>query len=217
MPRKSRIKEIRISFIAPSGEKTGELVLPVDIAKRQLNTKTWGEEEAIRRFAWYVARCDKKGIDAAYEVLKRLGCLSEALEACAKGRRPNIQKLMALLSLWNTWGLWSIPRALGDNLAQFTDLIRHFAPAYRGAQLKLYRGQSLARYEGGIFGIAWSGRVPIAEQFAGLRDAPGVVLELDASPEMIVTRMGDFISTRKTDPASGSEYEDEYLVDPRAI
>src|SRR5580692_6226702 len=127
MPRKPRIKGITVSFIGPSGEKAGELSLPFR-KTRLLDTKNWGKEKAVRRFAWYVGRGDTTGMDAAYEALKRLGCLADALEACAKGRGPNRKKLQALLSLWNSWGLWSIPRALGDNLAQLTDLIKQFAP-----------------------------------------------------------------------------------------
>lgn len=219
MGRKRRISCIRITLVSPDGKQTSEVILPVDQTKsvRRFGHEGWGREESIRRFRWYLARGDQNGIEASYDALVRHECLGDALQDCMSGTRPNMRKTRALLLLWNARGLWSLPRALGDNLAIFTDAIRYFAPTYDGDTLTLYRGQSRDRYERGIFGIAWTTQLAIAEQFAPFRDTPGVVLELQATPELIVAHVPDFISTPKTNPESNLEFEDEYLVDLRAL
>ena len=90
-------------------------------------------------------------------------------------------------------------------------------PPYTGDGLTLYRGQSRTRHENGIYGIAWTSRYEIAEQFSRLRDTSGMVVQVDASQDMIVVHVPSYISTRKTDPANKLEYEDEYLLDPRKL
>jgi hypothetical protein len=147
----------------------------------------------------------------------RLDCLGDTLKSCLKGRRPNQGKLKSLLHLWNGRGLWTLPRTLKEDLCLFTDAIGYFAPPYVGDGLTLYRGQSLARHENGIYGIAWTSRYEIAQRFSELRDTPGVVVQVDASQDTILVHVPDWISTRKTDPASELEYEDEYLLDPRKL
>ncbi|MGH9561523.1 MAG: hypothetical protein ACRD3S_08715 [Terracidiphilus sp.] len=147
----------------------------------------------------------------------RLDCFGDALKGCLKGRRPNLRKVEGLLHLWNSRGLWTIPRTLKKMLCLFTDAIRYFAPPYTGDALTLYRGQSRIRHESGIYGIAWTSRYEIAEQFSRLRDTPGIVVKVDASRDMIVAHVPGYISTRKTDPANELEYEDEYLLDPRKL
>jgi hypothetical protein len=134
-----------------------------------------------------------------------------------KGQRPNLRKVESLLLLWNARGLWAIPRTLKRALFLFTDAIRYFAPPFTIDGLTLYRGQSRIRHESGIYGLAWTSRYEIAEQFSRLRDSPGIVVKVDASQDMIVVRVPDYISTRKTDPANELEYEDEYLLDPRKL
>jgi hypothetical protein len=62
-----------------------------------------------------------------------------------------------------------------------------------------------------VYGIAWTSKLKVAEMFARRRDHledSGVVLQIEAGPEMIVY----------AGPAH-SEYlgEDEYLVDSRLI
>lgn len=147
----------------------------------------------------------------------RLDCLGDALKKCLKGQRPNRKKLETLLYLWNNRGLWSVPRALKEDLCLFTDAIRYFAPPYIGDLLTLYRGQSLTRHENGVYGIAWTSRYDMAENFSRLRDTPGIVVKVDASHDMIVAHVPDYISTRKTAPVNLLEYEDEYLLDPRKL
>lgn len=218
MVRKPAISQIQIRFVDPSGEQRDGPVLvfaPAD-KRRSLNHSTWTRGEAIRRFSWYLARNDQRGVEAAYQAAVRVGCLRETLQETLRGKVPNEQKTRILLSLWNTYGLWSLPRSLGDDLGIFVDSIRYVAPRFMGPAMTLYRGQSRARYERGVFGIAWTGRLAVARQFAGLRDTPGVVLKLQASPDFIAARVSDFISTPKT-RAETDEFEDEYIVDPRGL
>lgn len=219
MGRKTRLPSLHIVFGGPTGKPTSEVVLPAynGPAIRRFDHGTWDRDQAIRKFSSYLARGDQEGIEASHDALVRLGCLAEALQLCARGQRPNRRKTETLLHLWNSRGRWSLPRSLGNDLAIFTDAIRYFAPPYNGDALTLYRGQSLSRYESGVFGIAWTTRLEIAEQFACGRETPGVVLELHASPDLIVARVPDIISTPKTNPQSQNEFEDEYLIDPRAI
>lgn len=218
MARIRRLAPItRIRFVDSNGVEVGVMPLPVPRSRRKLDHTEWNRDKSIRRFLWYLSRCDIDGLDAATDALIRLDCLGDALKNCLMGPVPNLRKLEALLHLWNSRGLWSVPRALKDDLCLFTDAIRCFAPPYIGDELTLYRGQSRTKHENGIYGIAWTSRYEIAEQFSGLRDTPGIVVKVDASQDMILAHLPDFISTRKTDPANKLEYEDEYLLDPRQL
>jgi hypothetical protein len=85
---------------------------------------------------------------------------------------------------------------------------------HQGTALTLYRGQSLERFENGVFGIAWTGRLSIAQFFGSYRSTRGVVLELQATPDMIAAYMPTYSNSVKANPKSGDEFEDEYLVDP---
>ena len=190
---------------------------PNIIRRRPIDPAALNKSQAIRRFQWNLSRNKGGGLEEAMDALIHLGCFDEALKQCMKGRRPNIDKMQALLVLWNNRGLWSIPRALADELSIFTDVLRHFVSPYTGPGLTLCRGQSRLRHENGIYGIAWTSRLEVAAQFSRLRETPGVVVKVDASPEMIVLRLPDYISSRKTDPQNEWEYEDEYIVDPRLL
>jgi hypothetical protein len=185
--------------------------------RRKLDHTEWDRDESIGKFQRYLSRRDIEGLEAATDALIRLDCLGDALKDCLKGQRPNLRKVESLLLLWNARGLWTIPRTLKRDLFLFTDAIRYFAPQFTGDGLTLYRGQSRIRHENGIYGLAWTSRYEIAEQFSTLRDSPGIVVKVDASQDMIVVRVRDHISTRKTDPANELENEDEYLLDPRKL
>lgn len=211
------IPTFHISFGKGKDAKTIVMFPPTSKRRRNLDHTEWDRDESIRKFLWYLSRCDIEGLEAATDALIRLDCLGDALKDCLKGQRPNLRKLETILHLWNSRGLWAIPRALKENLCLFTDAIRCFAPPYIGNGLTLYRGQSRTRHENGIYGIAWTSRYEIAEQFSGLRDTPGIVVKVDASQDMIVVHVPDCISTRKTEPANKLEYEDEYLLDPRKV
>jgi hypothetical protein len=207
----------KISFGEGKEAKTIVMSPPASKGRRKLDHTEWDRYESIRKFLWYLSQCDTGGLGAATDASIRLGCLGDALKGCFKGHRPNLRKLEALLHLWTDRGLWAVPRALKEDLYLFTDVVRYFAPPYIGDGLPLYRGQSLTRHENGIYGIAWTSRYEIAEQFSKLRDTPGIVVKVDASQDMIVVRLPDYIRTPKTDPANELEYEDEYLLDPRTF
>lgn len=216
--RPDAVQPIRICFVDGTGATTEVTSLPILKNRRKLNHEGWNRDESIRKFLWYLSRCDVEGFEASADALIRLNCLGDALKSCLKGQRPNKGKLEILLHFWNVRGLWSIPRALKEDLCLFTDAVRYFAPPYVGDGLTLYRGQSRTRHENGIYGIAWTSRYEIAEQqFAGLRDSPGIVVKVDASPDMIVAHVPDYIQTPKTNPASELDFEDEYLLDPRKL
>jgi hypothetical protein len=212
-----QIPTIHISFVNGKGAKTSVMSLPTSKRRRKLDHTEWDRDESIGKFLWYLSRRDIEGLEAAADALIRLDCLGDALKDCLKGQRLNLRRLKTLLHLWNSRGLWSVPRALKEDLCLFTDAIRFFAPPYIGDGLTLYRGQSRTRHENGIYGIAWTSRYEIAEQFSGLRDTPGIVVKVDASQDMIVVHVPDCISTPKTDPANKLDYEDEYLLDPRKL
>ena len=96
MGRKRRLAEIKVTFISPTGKPAGEFILPIARnPRRTLDHKTWERGEAIRKFAWYLARVDQAGVEAAYEALGRFGCISEALQACTRGRNPDSRTLRA--------------------------------------------------------------------------------------------------------------------------
>lgn len=217
MRHTTRIPRIRRTVVDASGQPANVPDIVIDLPKgtRPLSSAHWDREESIRRFNWYLARDNRSGLLAAYDALSRHACLSDALRRSLRGRTPNLTKMKALLCLWNERGLWSLPRSLGNDLPLFADAVKHFAPPYGGEALTLYRGQSLSRYQNGVIGIAWTAKLSVAEQFACFRDTPGVVLELHATPDLVIAHLPDFIQTPKTDPKSEADYEAEYLVDPR--
>jgi hypothetical protein len=66
----------------------------------------------------------------------------------------------------------------------------------------------------GVYGISWTPIFDKARQFANIRspeEGHGVVLKLDAAPNMIVVAVKEFSQHTLT------LGEDEYLVDPRLI
>jgi hypothetical protein len=196
---------------------TKVIPLPAPKSRRKFDHERWNRDQSIRKFLWYLSRCDAEGFEASTNALFRLDCLGDALKGCLKGQRQNQRKLQILLYFWNERGLWSIPKALKEDLCLFTDVIRYFAPPYVGDGLTLYRGQSLARHQSGVYGISWTPRYEIAERFSALRDDLGIVVKVDASPDMIVAHVPDHIQTSKTDPANKLEFEDEYLLDPAML
>jgi hypothetical protein len=78
--------------------------------------------------------------------------------------------------------------------------------------MTLYRGELQARHLLGVYGLAWTTKLDVAEMFASRRvalgEGSGVVLQIEAGPEMIVY----------AHPAHSKELgEAEFLVDPRAV
>jgi hypothetical protein len=215
--KRTSIPTICVSF--GRGKSVNTIVISPSFSEREskVDHTKWDRNSSVKKFLWCLSQCDIEGLDAATDTLIRLDCLDEALKRCLKGRRPNLGKLKTLLHLWNNRGLWSIPRALKEDLCLFTDAIRYFAPPYIGDGLTLYRGQSRNRHKKGVYGIAWTSKGDVAEQFSRLRDKPGIVVKVEASQDMIVVHVPDYVLTRKSDPASKWEYEDEYLLDPRKL
>ena len=215
--RPEAVQVLQINFVTDTGATTKLISLPVQKIRRKLDHTEWDRDESVRKFLWYLSRGDDEGLEASTEALIRLDRLGDALKNCLKGLTPNLRKLKTLLYLWNNRGLWTLPKALKEDLCLFTDVIRYFAPPYSGDGLTLYRGQSLTRHENSIYGIAWTSRYEIAERFSRFRDTPGVVVKVDASQDMILVHLPDYISTRKTDSTNELEYEAEYLLDPRRL
>jgi len=80
--------------------------------------------------------------------------------------------------------------------------------------LTLYRGELESRYRMGVYGISWTPIFEKAKQFADRRspdEGRGVVLKIEATPNMIVAAVKEFFKHTLT------LGEDEYLVDPRLI
>jgi hypothetical protein len=104
---------------------------------------------------------------------------------------------------------------LRDDMPDLIDAFRRFVKPYRGLELTLYRGELESRHAKGIRGIAWTSNLATAKMFASrrlpLQEGPGVVLQIEATQEMIVAAVKDF--TQHT----VSIGEDEYIVDPRLI
>jgi hypothetical protein len=78
----------------------------------------------------------------------------------------------------------------------------------------LYRGELAIRYQRVVYGISWTPELAVARMFADRRqhlgegEGDGVVLQIDATPSMIVTGPGEH---------TGYLGETEYVMDPRMI
>jgi len=210
---------IRQGYIQRVDVATGDVIKQSAYSKvsRFTDGSKWSREEASSRFIWYLGRANYAGLEMATDALVRFQAFDSVLKHAMRGSQPNVEKVKVLLRLWNNRGLHAIPRALSNDLFLFTELIDHFVPNYCGSGLTLYRGQSKQRYEQAIYGIAWTSIPRIASIFAGNRDDAGIVLRVEATPDMIICRLGDYISTPKTVEGTGDDYEDEYLIDPRRL
>ena len=125
----------------------------------------------------------------------------------------------ALLSLWLSYGYWSIPEALRDDLPLYVVALRRHLPPYDGPPVTLYRGELAAHYYRGAMGIAWTTSLVHAGIFSRIRtytdeqgghEGPGVVLKVEAPPSSIVVDTPTYGHTLK-------EGEREYIIDPRMI
>jgi hypothetical protein len=144
----------------------------------------------------------------------RLDCWPEAIDQLVTGPSPNIAKGRALLSFWNTYGFLSIPRGLGGDLPHLVDAFKYLLPPYTGHGLTLYRGELESRHTMGVYGISWTPRLEKAKDLADIRlltEGRGVVLKIEATPNMIIVRVRDYF------PWTVKLSENEYIVDPRLI
>jgi hypothetical protein len=208
---------IQIVFVDPNGTKTnGPLtVLPKKPGRiRKLDDAVWNQDQTSRRFCRYLESGDCTGLEATLRALNRLDCWRGAVDQLMTGPSPNIAKGCALLSFWNTFGLHSVPRGLRDDLPHLIDAFKYLLPPYTGEGLTLYRGELESRYRMGVYGISWTPIFEKAKQFADRRspdEGRGVVLKIEATPNMIVAAVKEFFKHTLT------LGEDEYLVDPRLI
>jgi hypothetical protein len=212
-----RLPAIQIVFVGANGKSTnGPLIVPPTKIRKlpELKDEVWTRDQAIRRFQMYLRKPQKDGLEAAMRALTRHDCWRAALDKLRNGPGPDPAMAAALLSFWFTYGLHSIPRALKENLVHLVDVFAHLLPSYAGPGLTLYRGELEARYAAGIYGIAWTPLIEKARQFARRREpdeGQGVVLKIDATPDMIVAAL------REHSQHTLTLEEDEYIVDPRKI
>lgn len=142
--------------------------------------------------------------------LDRLNCWRDALAQLHSGPSPNEKIGADLRWFWITYGFHVAESLKGDLI--LIDLFKRHHPPYAGGAVALYRGELAERHHRHIYGFAWTPNRTVAQMFASRRQSLGegnsVVLQLIASPEMIVAV-----------PTQHSSYlgEDEYLVDPRLI
>lgn len=207
---------IQIRFVDPDGNTTdGPLIVPSkDRPIRQLDDTTWNKDQTVQRFHEFLQNRDTDGLKAAMRALSRNDCWCEALGRLKTGSSPNNELGQALLSFWMTFGAYSIPRALKEDLVHLVDAFRFLLPPYRGHGLTLFRGELESRHRMNIHGISWTSKFEVAKMFADRRvpdEGQGATLKIEATPIMIVAALGQL--------SDHAQYlrEDEYLVDPREI
>ena len=220
LPNLEEHKTIQINWVDPDGNcqippTSFNTPPPRSKSDRKLNHESWSGDESIRRFCRYVQSNDDAGLSASFQALDRLKCWPEALDALKKGRRPNVEKGKKMLSLWNTYGLHSIPTQLRNDLPRLVDLLDYLLPPYTGPAMTLYRGELELRHTEETYGISWTPNEATARTFANRRlrvdGGVGVVLKVMATPEIIVVRVSDFF------PWTLTLNEDEYIIDPRSV
>ena len=208
---------IQVVFVDPNGTTTSGplIVLPQKSVRRPtFNDAAWTQDQTISRFYKYLRNGNGAGLEATVRALNRLDCWPQAVDQLMTGYSPNIPTGRALLSFWNTYGLYSIPRGLRENMPLLVDAFRYLLPPYTGKGLTLYRGELESRHVRGIYGISWTPNLDKAKEFANRRspdEGHGVVLRLDAIPKLIVAAL------RHYSPHTLTLGEDEYLLDPRLI
>jgi hypothetical protein len=113
-------------------------------------------------------------------------------------------------SMWTAFG-HRIRAAVADDVG-LLDALHVLLPPYSGADITLYRGESVARWRQGTFGSSWTNSKEIAVMFErGLNAVPpegGVLLSTDAPAKSIITG-----------PSRHSIYlgEHEFVVDRRKL
>jgi hypothetical protein len=208
---------IKILPVDPSGTTTGGLpiVLPQKPARmRRFRTATWNQSQAIRSLCRHLRSKDTEGQEASMRALDRLHCWRRAVDSLMTGPSPNIAKGQVLLSFWLTYGLRIIPTGLKEDMPHLFDAFKYLFPPYPGEDLTLYRSELESRHSKGVYGISWTPILEKAKQLANRRsriEGRGVVLKIEATPNMIAIRVNDY-----SDRAATRE-EDEHLVDPRMI
>jgi hypothetical protein len=144
-------------------------------------------------------------MQSAMRALDRLDCWHEALSQLMTFPSPDETLGRGLLWLWISYG-FHIGRSLKADPI-IVDAFKHLFPPCSGPGLKLYRGELHSRHMGRIYGLSWTPHLSVAKMFANRRGA-GVVLEIEATPDMIAAPPGEHTSWLG---------EDEYIIDPRLI
>lgn len=207
---------IRVRF----GDGKSDVKEPIEVlcqepgTPRQYDDADWNQDQTIRRFCKYLQSRNDTGLEAVVRALNRHDCWCRAVDRLRIGPSPNLAKGRALLSFWYTYGLHSIGRGLRDDLPHLVDAFKYLLPPYTGKGLTLYRGEVESRHAMGVYGISWTPIFEKAKQFADIRtseEGRGVVLKIEATPDMIVAAVKDYSSHTL---ALG---ENEYFVDPRRV
>ena len=171
--------------------------------------------DAIRRFREDVVTGDHHRLEETMRAVGRLECWAQATAHFSDGPEPDTEKAGVLLSFWFTYGLQSIPAGLKEDLVCLVDAFRKLLPPYRGVGSVLYRGELASRHAQGVYGISWTPNIEAAQRFSRRRsllgEGAGVVLKIEASPNMIVAAVRDLSSHTLT------LEEDEYILDPRRL
>jgi hypothetical protein len=116
---------------------------------------SWDEARCLEEFAAYFRResDDRDGIEAVRDAMNHLDCWPQCVAQLSCWPHPDAALATALMSFWNTYGLWSIPRGLRENLPIFVDALKCHLPRYDGPSMTLFRGELEARHKQGIYGI----------------------------------------------------------------
>lgn len=221
MPRKRKKREAietiddlpdaQIVFVGPNGEETdGPLITPPCEPPRHYDDEQWDKDQTVRELRYWLQcrnRTDSAGIEAIMRAMDRLGCWHKALEQLIIDSDKSLG--VPLLRFWRECG-FHIGRSLKGNLI-LVDALKHLLPPYGGIGLTLYRGELDARHRQSVYGISWTSDFSVARTFArrfSPDEGEGVVLKIDASPEMIVAASVEHPSHLR---------EEDYIIDPRLI
>jgi hypothetical protein len=205
---------IRVVFVGPDGTKEvgpSFTLPPISEPTAAPDDREWDKAKCLSSFPNLLRGTGD--LKACLRAMDRLDCWKDCISQLSYGARPDLALGKSLLLFWETYGLYSIPDGLKDNLPVFVDALRRHLPAYGGAGITLYRGELESRHIAGIHGIAWTSKPKIASQFADRRpdlEGKGVVLRIEASSKMIVADHTMLVGAR-------AEAECEYIVDPRMI
>lgn len=159
-----------------------------------------GEQAADPHLHAISAAWDSKAADANDK-------LRDAFKHLLTLPAPDQKRAEWVRSFWVEKGFFGMRERLGaDSL--WLDALRYLRPPYVGPALTLYRGELVDRYKAGVYGFAWTDRIEVASYFAWrfehLKEGPGVVLKIDAVPEMILAT---------PIKRSGAFQEREWIVD----
>jgi hypothetical protein len=180
--------------------------------RKRYDSEFWDEARCKRELAENLGNPDHGSLELTMHAMNELGCWRPCIAQFAQGHALGQNFGARLLAFWVTYGYYSIPLGLKNDLPVFIDALRHHLPAYSCPGVTLYRGEIEARHQVRIYGIAWTSDLKIATGFARNRETAmesrGVVLRTEASPESIVAEPSMIHCARP---------EFEYLIDPRMI